>query len=252
MTATPNNTLLNGYTTVTLRQAQPDFFLVNGDNGDLKFVVGRTEVTCGEQLNLNNNKISGVGAPTVASDATTKSYVDALIGGGSGLTQYFRQVLQILNITTAGLSETSITISPATFGSYSWADTQIGQSRRWTIRGLQNRGTFSGVYTLRIKSGATLTDTFVIPAQGPSAVTNQPFILEILQVRTGANSLAFYMNFNTVNTGTTGYAAYYTNVNATAGVQNLDVTTAWNLTLQSSVASCSLNVRHIEVTVMLN
>ena len=59
------------------------------------------------------------------------------------------------------------------------------------------------------------------------------------------------MNFNTVTTGTTGYAAYYTNTNATAGVQNLGVSTAYTLTLQSSIASCSLTVRYIEVTAML-
>lgn len=250
-TANAGGTTFNKDTTCLLREADGDYFLVGGDGGDLKFIVGTTSISANKTIFMLNNIISGLGNPVANTDAANKTYVDTVLGGGGGLAPYFRQLNQILNITTAGLSETIFTISPSTFGSYSWADATIGQSRKWTIRGVQNRGTFSGIYTLRIKTGATLTDTFVIPAQGPGAVTNQPFILEILQVRTGANSLAFYMNFNTVNTGTTGYAAYYTNTNATTGVQGLGVSTAYTLTLQSSIASCSLTITYIEVTAML-
>jgi len=250
-TANTSGTTLTKDTNIILREADADAFLVTGDAGDLKFVVGTTSITVNKNIFMLTRLISQLGNPVDAQDAATKSYVDTAVGGGSGLVPYYRQVSQIVNITTTGVAETIITISPATLGSYAWADTAIGQSRRWTIRGLQNRGTFSGIYTLRIKSGATLTDTFVVPAQGPSAVTNQPFIIDILQVRTGANSVSFYMKFDTVNTGTTGYAAFYTNVNATAGVQPLNISTAWTLTLQSSIASCSINVRHVEVTAML-
>jgi hypothetical protein len=250
-TANIGGTTFTKDTTVILREADGDFFLVTGDAGDLKFVVGTTSISFNKNIFMLTRLISQLGNPVDPQDAATKSYVDATVGGGGGLKPYCRQSAQILNIVTAGLTETIMTISPSTFGSYAWADTEIGQSRKWVIRGVQNRGTFSGFYTLRIKSGATLTDTFVIPSQGPASVTNQPFILEILQVRTGANRLAFYMDFKTISTGTNAFVAYYTNTNASAGVQNLNVSTAYTLTLQSSIATCTLTVTHIEITAIL-
>lgn len=218
-----------------------------------RFVVSNTIINVRVPMRMNTFALSGIPNPINLDDASNKSYVDQQTTGfiGSGLVPYYRQVNQILNITTAGQAETTITISPALFGSYSWVDTEIGQSRKWIVQGLQTRGTFSAVYTLRIKSGATVTDTFVIPAQGPAAVTNLPFILEILQIRTGVNSLRFYNKFETVNTGTTGFVAYSTTLNATAGVQSLNTSTAYTLTLQSSIASGALTVNYIEVTAMV-
>jgi hypothetical protein len=76
ITATANETVLSKYTKVILREAEPDFFLVQGDGNDLKFVVGRTSITCGEVLVMNNNKITSLGTPTLDADGVTKLYTD--------------------------------------------------------------------------------------------------------------------------------------------------------------------------------
>ena len=77
--ATANETIFNKYTTVILREAEPDFFLIKGDGNDLKFSVGRTNMTCGENMNMANNIITAMGPPVNPNDAARKAYVDDLI-----------------------------------------------------------------------------------------------------------------------------------------------------------------------------
>ena len=139
------------------------------------------------------------------------------------------------------------------FGSFSWADTAVGQSRKWTIHGVQNRGTFSGVYTIRFKSGVsgtTLNAEWILPSQGPSAVSNQPFILEITTVRGAANSLSYYAQFISVGATAAGFFLF-TSQNQTGGIQALGVVAPYNITVQSSIASCSLTFTYMEVMAMI-
>jgi hypothetical protein len=204
-------------------------------------------------LSMFNNKITTLAAPTDPADAVNKSYVDNAISGGAGLSPYFRQANQVAAVTTSGLTETVMTTT-ANFGSYSWADTAVGQTRKWVIRGVQNRGTFSGVYTIRFKSGAGGTTNnvdWILPSQGPSAVSNQPFILEITTVRTLSNSLSYYASFTSVGASTVGFFLF-TSQNQTGGILPLGQTARYNITVQSSIASCSLQFTYIDVMAILN
>lgn len=204
-------------------------------------------------LSMFNNKITTLAAPTDPADAVNKSYVDNGLSGGAGLSPYFRQVNQVAAVTTSGLTETVMTTT-ANFGSYSWADTAVGQTRKWTIRGIQNRGTFSGVYTIRFKSGAggtTLNAEWIFPAQGPGSVSNLPFILEITTVRTLSNSLSYYASFTSVGASAQGFFLF-TSQNQTGGILPLGQTARYNITVQSSIASCSLQFTYIDVGAILN
>ena len=201
-------------------------------------------------LSMFNNKITTLAAPTDPADAVNKSYVDNAL---SGLSPYFRQVNQVAAVTTSGLTETVMTTT-ANFGSYSWADTAVGQTRKWTIRGIQNRGTSSGVYTIRFKSGVggtTLNAEWILPSQGPSAVSNQPFIIEITTVRTLSNSLSYYASFTSVGATAVGFFLF-TSQNQTGGILPLGQTARYNIAVQSSIASCSLQFTYIDVEAILN
>jgi len=171
----------------------------------------------------------------------------------AGLPPYFRQASQIATVVTSGLTETVMTTT-TNFGSYSWADTAVGQSRTWKIQGTQTRGTFSGTYTIRFKSGVSgnvLNVAWALPATPSGAVSNQPFILEITTVRTFTNSLSYYAKFSSADATTAGYYLF-SSQNQTGGILPLNQVARYNLTVQSSIASCSLQFNYIEVMTMLN
>ena len=142
----------------------------------------------------------------------------------------------------------------ANFGSYSWADTAVGQSRTWKIHGIQTRGGVAGTYTIRFKSGTlgtTLNVQWALPASPAGAVTNQPFVLELTTVRTTSASLFYYAKFTSVEATTAGYYLY-SSQNNSGGVLGLNALARYNITVQSSVASCTLQFNYIEVLATLN
>ena len=188
--------------------------------------------------------------------ALTTSTIGALTVNSitqAGLSPYFRQASQIATVITSGLTETVMTTT-ANFGSYSWADTAVGQSRTWKIHGIQNRGTFSGTYTIRFKSGATgttLNVQWALPASPSVAVTNLPFVLELTTVRTTPTSLFYYAKFTSIEATTAGYYLY-SSQNNTGGILTLNQVARYNITVQSNLASCTLQFNYIEVMATLN
>ena len=340
-TAIPNATTLNGYTTVILREAEPDFFLVKGDGNDLKFTVGRTSLTCGENMNMSNKIITALGAPVSSSDAVRKAYVDDLItplqtktqnitatasenvfnnnssfilrvaNGDSftiknddspfstakfivsntsvqvasvpllmntqkitlvgeptistdaatknyvdnainlqGLSPYYRQAKGLTSVTTNGLNETIMNITP-TFGSYTWADTAVGQTRHWKIQGAQTRSTFSATYTIRLKTNANTNITWILPATPAAVVNNQLFSIEITQTRQVSNALYYFLKFNSFDATAAGYS-FFTSQNTGGNVAALNVSAPYTITIQSSIASSSLTVHSVDITAILN
>ena len=200
------------------------------------------------ELNMGNNKISLLSAPTISTDGATKGYVDTAISGGAGLSPYFRQVNQLAVITTNGLVETTMTTTPI-FGSFSWADTAVGQSRKWSIQGFQNRGTFAGVYTIRFKTGTTLNVEWILTSQ-TGAVSNLPFTLDITTVRTTSTSLSYYAKFESVGASTVGYFLL-SSQNVGGGIAPLNTVAQNNITIQSNLASCNLTFAYVEVMAMI-
>ena len=89
-----------------------------------------------------------------------------------------------------------------------------------------------------------------LPSQGPSAVSNQPFILEITTVRRAVNSLSYFAKFESVGASTTGFFLF-TSQNQTGGIQPLNTVAPYNITIQSSIASCTLTFAYVEVMAMI-
>jgi hypothetical protein len=244
-----SNQILGGLPTPTTDDAAANKLYVDNATAAKLDVAGGTMFG---SLSMSNSKITSLGTPTLATDAANKSYVDTAVGGGAGLSPYFRQVNQLAFITTAGLLETTMTTTPV-FGSFGWTDTAVGQSRKWSIQGLQNRGTFSATYTIRFKSGAggtTLNAEWILPAQGPSAAANQPFTLDITTVRGAANSLSYFAKFESVGASTVGFFLF-TSQNQTGGVVALNSPAIYNITVQSSIASASLTFTYVEVMALI-
>lgn len=69
------NTITSGVTDVAPSQDAVFTTLTNKASNTLNNLINPTSVN--QILNLNNNKIQGVGTPTLPADATTKAYVDA-------------------------------------------------------------------------------------------------------------------------------------------------------------------------------
>ena len=195
-----------------------------------------------------------------SSDITASTFVktgglstDFLKGDGSidNRLMINLQARQLTPVVASGLTETVMTTT-ASSGSYSWADTAVGQSRKWTIYGFQNRSNFSSTYTIRFKSGAggtTLNVAWALPATPSAAVSNQPFILEITTVRTFANSLSYYAKFSSADATTVGYYLF-SSQNQSGGILPLNQEARYNITVQSSIGTASLQFNYIEVMAM--
>ena len=142
-----------------------------------------------------------------------------------------------------------MTVSP-TFGSYTWTDTAVGQSRKWKIQGIQTRSGFSATFTIRLKTNGTLNAAWVLPASPSEAVTNQPFTLELTQVRQSATSLNYYARFISPEATTAGYSLYTSQINS-GGVVGLNFSGAYTITVQSNLASGTLTFLHVDVSAVL-
>jgi hypothetical protein len=87
--------------------------------------------TLSGELAMGSNKITGLGAPTAAADATTKAYVDAQVAAGTGYTETDPQVG---DVSTAGKwCQTDGTSVECTFDLPGETDPQVGTltNGRW-------------------------------------------------------------------------------------------------------------------------
>ncbi len=82
------------------------------------------------------------------------------------------------------------------------------------------------------------------------AVSNQPFTLEILQVRQFTNSLYYYARFISPDDTTAGYSLF-TSQNDGGGVADLNVPGAYTITVQC-IAPGIMTFLHVDVTAVLS
>lgn len=76
------NSLIGGVTDVAPSQDAVIVALAAKASNTLNNLVSPTSVN--QILNMNNNKISGLGAPVLGTDAATKAYADSIAGAGGG------------------------------------------------------------------------------------------------------------------------------------------------------------------------
>lgn len=207
-----------------------------------KFVVENTGVSIRVPMTMNTFALSGIPNPINPDDAANKSYVDQQITAAPSI---LRQAISITSVTTNGLLET-IMNPTATFGSFSWADTAIGQTRRWILSGAQTRGTFSASYTIKFKTNANTNITWILPASPSVAVNNKFFQIELIQTRKTTVDMFYFARFISPDATTEGYNLY-TSQNAGGSVVGLGTLAPYTITIQSSLASANLTVHHIAV-----
>ena len=234
-----------------------------GDAASVAWVLGQigafiTEAdAAGEFLSLADATLNYALISSLANYLTKSEALSTYLTQASAANTYAtltsqniaRQAKQLTFVTTNGLLETIMNTTP-TFGSYTWTDTVVGQSRKWKIHGVQTRSNFSATYTIKFKSNGNLNITWVLPATPSQAVNGQPFTLEIVQVRQLTNSLYYYAKFSSPDATTAGYSLY-TSQNQSGGVVGLNVSSAYTITVQSSLASATLTFQHVDVTAVL-
>jgi hypothetical protein len=159
---------------------------------------GQTPMT--GDLDLNNNKIVNLGTPAVPTDAVTKAYADALIGGsGSGL---------FTNITVTGtttlataltgvLKGTSGVVSVATAGT-DYAGISTAQSftagQRGAVSALTDGATITPNFALANNFSLTIGGNQTL-ANPTNLVAGQSGVILITQDGTGSRTLAYGSNW---------------------------------------------------------
>ena len=132
---------------------------------------------------------------------------------------------------------------------FSWADTVVGHSRTWKIRGVQVRAQATAtINTIRFKINGLTTATWglrVSPAT--TALGNsQPFTFDITTMRYSATEIYYGCSFLNVE-----HPSFFSIVTAN-NVPALNVNALNAITVQSNVAQSSLLFIYSEVTAILN
>ena len=224
--------IVSGALTNTLSFGQN--FKVQDNTQQPILTVNNTEINTNRSLNVNATSINNIQNVTFSD--------------GRGI--IYRQTLQapVSGNVTTGLTETVMTGTPI-FGSYTWTDNAVGQTRKWEIQGTQTRGTFSASYTIRLKVNGNTNVTWNLPASASLAVTDQLFTIEITQTRTQSNRLFYYMRFTSPESSTNQGYTLFTTLFDTAPI---GTSGTYSITAQSSIASSTINFRHILVTSILS
>ena len=105
----------------------------NAANNAMAITVG--SVSLGVFLDLNGNKVTELGAPTVSTDAATKGYVDAAVtgGGGGGIS---RSVSTLSGVSTlAAAASTDYVVFVGVNGAPT-LPTAVGNTNRYTLKNI--------------------------------------------------------------------------------------------------------------------
>lgn len=161
---------------------------------------GQTPMT--GNLNMNSNKVTNLAAPTVGTDAVTKTYADALVGGGGNASFVDLTVTDDLTVDGDTRIATSITgVLKATSGAITAATAGTDYA------GISNVQTFTagqrGEVTA-LTSASTITpnladsnnfsvtlDTNATLANPTNIVAGQSGVITITQDSTGSRTLAY-------------------------------------------------------------
>jgi len=160
---------------------------------------GQTPMT--GNLNLSNNKIVNLLTPTVSTDAVTKAYADALVGGtgaGSFTTLTVTGTTTLATALTGVLKGTSGVVSVATAGTdYAGIDTAqtFTKGQRGEITVLTDGATITPDFADSNNFSVTLGGNRTL-ANPTNLVAGQSGVIVITQDATGNRTLAYGSNWD--------------------------------------------------------
>ena len=154
-------TTMNG--TVSLGNNSSDFIHFNG--------------IAGSSLNMNTNKITGLGTPTLSTDASTKGYVDSNIGAGLGDNNTWTGTNSFNGSFVAVSGSFSATGGSITLGDASTDSLTIGASFVTNLipSGLRNIGSSSSKWQHGYFSDTLTTDSLAGTSGGISVKSDLDF-----------------------------------------------------------------------------
>jgi hypothetical protein len=182
------------------------------------------QTTATGNLQMGNNRITGLATPTVSTDAVTKAYADALVSGGTGsfTTLTVTGTTTLATALTGVLKGTSGVVSVATAGT-DYAGISTAQSftagQRGSVSALTDGATITPNFNTANNFSLTLGGNRTL-ANPTNITAGQSGVIVITQDGTGSRTLAYgsYWDFSggTAPTLTTAASAvdvlvYYVN-----------------------------------------
>jgi hypothetical protein len=182
------------------------------------------QTTATGNLQMGNNRITGLATPTVSTDAVTKAYADALVSGGTGsfTTLTVTGTTTLATALTGLLKGTSGVVSVATAGT-DYAGISTAQSftagQRGSVSALTDGATITPNFNTANNFSLTIGGNRTL-ANPTNLTAGQSGVIVITQDATGGRTLAFgsYWDFSggTAPTLTTAASAvdvlvYYVN-----------------------------------------
>jgi len=158
---------------------------------------GQTSMT--GNLNLNSNKIVNLATPTLSTDAVTKAYADALVGGAGSFTSLtVTGTTTLATALTGVLKGTSGVVSVATAGT-DYAGISTAQSftagQRGAVSALTDGTTITPNFALANNFSLTLGGNRTL-ANPTNLVAGQSGVIVITQDATGNRTLAYGSNWD--------------------------------------------------------
>jgi hypothetical protein len=160
------------------------------------------QTTATGNLQMGNNRITGLATPTVSTDAVTKAYADALVSGGTGsfTTLTVTGTTTLATALTGVLKGTSGVVSVATAGT-DYAGISTAQSftagQRGSVSALTDGATITPNFNTANNFSLTLGGNRTL-ANPTNLTAGQSGVIVITQDATGGRTLAFgsYWDFS--------------------------------------------------------
>jgi len=158
------------------------------------------QTTATGNLQMGNNRITGLATPTVSTDAVTKAYADALVSGGTGsfTTLTVTGTTTLATALTGVLKGTSGVVSVATAGT-DYAGISTAQSftagQRGSVSALTDGATITPNFNTANNFSLTLGGNRTL-ANPTNLTAGQSGVIVITQDATGGRTLAFGSNWD--------------------------------------------------------
>jgi hypothetical protein len=160
------------------------------------------QTTATGNLQMGNNRITGLATPTVSTDAVTKAYADALVSGGTGsfTTLTVTGTTTLATALTGVLKGTSGVVSVATAGT-DYAGISTAQSftagQRGSVSALTDGATITPNFNTANNFSLTLGGNRTL-ANPTNITAGQSGVIVITQDGTGSRTLAYgsYWDFS--------------------------------------------------------
>jgi len=160
------------------------------------------QTTATGNLQMGNNRITGLATPTVSTDAVTKAYADALVSGGTGsfTTLTVTGTTTLATALTGVLKGTSGVVSVATAGT-DYAGISTAQSftagQRGSVSALTDGATITPNFNTANNFSLTIGGNRTL-ANPTNLTSGQSGVIVITQDATGSRTLAYgsYWDFS--------------------------------------------------------